>query len=96
MRRLPFTPVLLLLVLLLVIGAPAAVAEEAQRQLDPNKPADAVEIIHRLTEKMTLPRDQAVALTVAIETLGKLAMNQAKAAVAPPPPTESPDKKPKK
>ncbi len=52
-------------------------AEDAQRPLDPSRPMDAVQIIHALTEKMVLPRDQAVALTQSIQTLAKLAQESA-------------------
>ncbi len=67
-----------------------AVAEE-QHQLDPAKPADAVQIVQLLTEKMVLPRDQAVSLTLAIQTLAKFTAP----APAPAPPSSTVDPKAK-
>ena len=55
--------------IILSLIACALFAAESQPQLDPNKPADAVQIIDVLTQNLELPRAQAVALTVAIETL---------------------------
>ncbi len=80
--------------LALFILCTACVTAEESRALDPAKPADAVQIIHVLTEKMTLPRDQAVALTRAIETLAKLAQDHAAPAPAPAAPTVDPKAKP--
>lgn len=51
----------------------AIFAEDAPKQLDPHTPADAVQIIDALTQRLQLPRNEAIALTIAIETLRKLA-----------------------
>lgn len=59
----------------------SAVAEE-QRQLDPMKPADAVVIIDALTQDLALPRRQADAFRVALETLARHV--QATTPAAPP------------
>jgi hypothetical protein len=81
------------LLLAVILSAFASLTAEEQRQLDPAKPADAVQIVHLLTEKLTLPRDQAVALTRAIETLARLA-EPAPAPAAPAAPTVDPKAKP--
>ncbi len=51
----------------------ATLTAEDSHPLDPSKPLEAVQIIQALTEKIVLPRDQGVALTIAINTLNKLA-----------------------
>lgn len=56
---------------LLLLAALLPAADQPQ-QLDPNKPADAVLIVDGLTRQLALPREQAVALTIAIQTLAKL------------------------
>jgi len=53
--------------LVLLTGADAPTP--TPRQLNPEVPADAVEIVNVLTRQIALPRDQAMALTVAIDTL---------------------------
>jgi hypothetical protein len=53
----------------LAILATALSAADQPPQLDPRKPADAIAIVDGLTRQLALPRDQAVGLTVAIETL---------------------------
>ena len=63
------------IILLALIGMISA-ADAPPTQLDPTKPADAVQIVDMLTRQATLPRDQAVALTVAIDTLRKLASDK--------------------
>jgi hypothetical protein len=68
---------LILTLLLIAAISVLAAAEPQPQQVDPRKPADAVVIIDQLTRQLQLPRDQAVALTMAIETL--------RAAVAPQP-----------
>lgn len=77
--------VLLLLVLPLAPGADQ-LAPLAQRQLDPSKPADALQIVDVLTRHATWPgqdREQVVALERALATLAQ--------AVAPQPaPAEVP------
>lgn len=54
----------------ILLVAVLAAAEEP-RQLDPTKPADAVQIIEILTRDISLPRHQAEALIIAIQTLSK-------------------------
>jgi hypothetical protein len=66
-----------------------AAADPPQRQLDPRQAADAVVIVDQLTRQLSLPREQAVALTLAIQTLDAAVREQAeakaKAADAKPP-----------
>lgn len=75
---------------LLILSLALLPAADQPQQLDPTKPADAVLIVDGLTRQLSLPRDQAVALTMAIQTLGKLvaADAEAKAKAAEPKPVE--------
>lgn len=57
--------------LLLVLCSALSAAESVT--LDPRNPVDAVKIVDQLTQQTTLPRDQAVALTMAIQTLAVVA-----------------------
>jgi hypothetical protein len=85
----PFWSVIIALVFVSFVAQACHAAEAPAAQpvnLDPSKPADAVQIIDVLTRQLTLPRDQAIALTVAIETLRRLAAQ---------PPAPTPDAKPK-
>lgn len=83
----------ILLPLLLVA---AVAAESAPPQLDPTKPADAVQIVNLLTAKLELPRDQAVALTVAIETLARSVREHEAAKTQPLPTLDEPAAPPAK
>lgn len=70
--------VLLLLLLPLAHGADQA-APPAQRQLDPSKPADALQIVDVLTRHATWPgqdREQVVALERALATLAQVVAPQ--------------------
>lgn len=80
------------LALILATVAILAAADPAPRQLDPRQPGDAVVIIDQLTRQTSLPREQAVALTMAIDTLAKLAQADAdtKAKAAEPKPADHP------
>lgn len=81
-------------IILIVATALCLVAADQPqpRQLDPRQPGDAVVIIDQLTRQVQLPREQAVALTMAIDTLSKLAQAdadaKAKAAEHPPAPAK--------
>jgi hypothetical protein len=68
----------------------AASAADQPPQLDPRKPADAVQVVDLLTRQLALPRDQAVGLTVAIETLAGVVREReaAQAKAAEPKPVE--------
>lgn len=79
----------LIICCLLIFGALLPAADEP-RQLDPAKPAEAILIIDGLTRQLNLPRDHAIALTMAIQTVGKLvaADAEAKAKAAEPKPVE--------
>ena len=79
MRRL--IPVVIIAALAIAL-VPAA-DQPAPVQLDPTKAADAVQIVDGLTRQLALPRDQAVALTIAIQTLGTFVRDQAKPAMFP-------------
>ena len=81
----------ILLLLPLVAVASLAAADQPQ-PLDPHKPADAIVIVDQLTRQLALPREQAVGLTIAIETLAK-AVAPAPAAPAPAPAPVTPAKK---
>lgn len=72
---------------LLLVTALAFSEDKPQPQLDPTKPIDAVVIIDVLTQRLTLPRDQAQALTIAIKTLADLAQKQAPSPATPSPAT---------
>ncbi len=56
---------------LILLISSAVTAEE--KSYDPSKPVDAVMIIDALTKQMVLPRDQAQALTISLQTLMVLA-----------------------
>ena len=62
----------------------AAFAAEEPKQLDPTKPEDALQIIHILTQEVSMPRKNADAFMVALQTLAKVVSEQ-KAAATPPP-----------
>jgi hypothetical protein len=82
------------LLLALCLSALLAADQPAPVQLDPSKPADAVLIIDGLTRQLQLPREQAVALTMAIQTVGGVVREQAeaKAKAAEPKPVDAPAK----
>lgn len=88
------TVIMAMLTLFVVLGTAQQIfaADQSQQPaqpLDPNKPADAVLIIDGLTRQLALPRDQAVALTIAIQTLGGVVREAAEAkAKATQPPAE--------
>ena len=81
------------LALLLLLLPLSLFAEDTPHQLDPSKPADAVLIVDGLTRQLALPRDQGVALTLAIQTLGALVREHAEAKAAPAPAITTPVKK---
>jgi len=79
-----------ILVVLFLTWTLCASAEDApQQQLNPNTPADAVAIVDLLTKQIPLQRDQAIALTVAIQTLRRVVQELPPApALTPAPPNK--------
>lgn len=77
-------------ILMLSVLVCAVMAEDAPRQLDPAKPADAVQIVAQIAAQVPLKLADSQALLAALQTLATLAAPPAVVAA----PVEQPKAKP--
>ena len=70
-------------IIALLFLALSITAADQPRQLDPSKPDDALQIIDIITKDETMTRANAIAVTVALQTLAKVVQEQAKATTSP-------------
>lgn len=80
-------------IVVLLLLTVALAAQEEPRKLNPSDPAEAIQIVDRITLHATWPgmdREQAVTLQIALETLNAVVA----ARKATPPPEEKPPEKP--